>query len=82
MKGTNLKYLPCYYKQEPKPGKASSLPCSIFLMGRCAGGGAGRSPDLPAEVASTKIYCHIMGGWQLGRRGRVGSGWVLSMELG
>ena len=82
MKGTNLKHLLCQYKQEAKPGKVPSLPCSIFFVERCAGGGAGGSSDLPAEVAPTKIYHHIMGGGHLGRRGRVGSGQVLSIELG
>lgn len=82
MKGANLKHLLCQYKQEAKPGKVPSLPCSIFLVERCAGGGAGGSSDLPAEVAPTKIYHHIMEGEHLGRRGRVGSGQVLSIELG
>ena len=50
-----------------------SLPCSIFLMERCAGGGAGGSSDLPAEVAPTKIYYHIMGaGGQLGEGEELG----------
>lgn len=80
MKGANLKHLLCQYKLA-KLGKPS-LPCSIFLVERCAGGGAGGSSDLPAEVALMKIYHHIMEEGHLGRRGRVGSGQVLSIELG